>query len=85
MVFVLSGSLVIIGLFMSGMTLLVDIATTLSFLTAPILAYINYRAVTGSWMPDGTRPGPRLIILNWLSLIFLSGFALFFLIWRFIL
>jgi Mn2+/Fe2+ NRAMP family transporter len=85
MVFVLCGSLVIIGLFMSGMTLLVDIATTLSFLTAPILAYINYRAVSGEWMPEGTQPGPKLLILNWVSLIFLSGFAAFFLLWRFIL
>jgi len=85
MLIVLGGSLVIIGLFMSGMTLLVDLATTLAFLTAPILAYINYRAVTGPWMPAEGRPGPKLLILNWVSMIFLAGFALFFLIWRFIL
>ena len=85
MAIVLGGSLVIIGLFMSGMTLLVDLATTLAFLTAPILAYINYRAVTGPWMPDEGRPGPKLLLFNWVSMIFLAGFALFFLIWRFIL
>jgi len=83
MTIVLGGSLVIIGLFMSGMTILVDLATTLAFLTAPILAYINYRAVTGDWMPEGTKPGPKLMMLNWVSMIFLAGFALFFLIWRF--
>jgi Mn2+/Fe2+ NRAMP family transporter len=80
---VLAGSLVIIGLFMSGMTVLVDLATTLAFLTAPILAYINYRAVTGDWMPEGTIPGKKMQILNWVSMIFLAGFALFFIIWRF--
>ena len=85
MVIVLGGSLVIIGLFMSGMTLLVDLATTLAFLTAPILAYINYRAVTGPWMPEEGRPGPKLLLFNWVSMAFLAGFALFFLIWRFIL
>ncbi|MBT3227542.1 MAG: divalent metal cation transporter [Candidatus Marinimicrobia bacterium] len=85
MVIVLGGSLVIIGLFMSGMTILVDLATTLAFLTAPILAYINYRAVTGPWMPEAGRPGPKLLLLNWVSMVFLAGFALFFLIWRFIL
>jgi len=85
MVIVLGGSLVIIGLFMSGMTLLVDLATTLAFLTAPILAYINYRAVTGDWMPAGTKPGPKMLILNWVSMAFLAGFAAFFIIWRFIL
>lgn len=85
MVVVLGGGLLIIGLFMKGMTMLVDLATTLSFLTAPILAYINYRAVTGSWMPEGTRPGRRMLILNWVSMIFLAGFALFFIVWRFML
>lgn len=85
MVIVLTGSLVIIGLFMSGMTILVDLATTLAFLTAPILAYINYRAVTGPWMPDDGKPGPKLLLFNWVSMVFLAGFALFFLIWRFIL
>ena len=85
LVIVLGGSLVIIGLFMSGMTMLVDLATTLAFLTAPILAYINYRAVTGPWMPDEGRPGPKLLLFNWVSMVFLAGFALFFLIWRFIL
>lgn len=85
MLIVLSGSLIIIGLFMNGMTVLVDLATTLAFITAPILAYINYRAVTGPWMPAGSRPGTRLLWLNAVSMVFLSGFALFFLVWRFIL
>lgn len=85
MLIVLGGSLVIIGLFMSGMTLLVDLATTLAFLTAPILAYINYRAVTGPWMPEEGQPGPKLLLLNWLSMAFLLIFAVFFLAWRFIL
>jgi len=85
MAIVLGGGLVIIGLFMSGMTLLVDLATTLAFLTAPILAYINYRAVTGPWMPDEARPGSKLLLLNWVSMTFLVSFATFFLVWRFIL
>ncbi len=85
MAVVLIGGLGIIGLFMKGMTFLVDLATTISFLTAPILAYINYRAVTGDWMPEGTKPGPKLMILNWVSMVFLAGFAVFFVVWRFIL
>jgi len=83
MLIVLGGGLLIIGLFLKGMTILVDLATTLSFLTAPILAYINYRAVTGDWMPEGTQPGRKLRIFNWISMIFLAAFALFFIIWRF--
>ncbi len=85
MAVVLVGGVGIIGFFMKGMTFLVDLATTISFLTAPILAYINYRAVTGDWMPEGTKPGPKLMILNWVSMVFLAGFAVFFIVWRFIL
>ncbi|MEA3288396.1 MAG: Nramp family divalent metal transporter [Candidatus Marinimicrobia bacterium] len=85
MAVVLGGGLAIIGLFIQGMTFLVDLATTISFLTAPVLAYINYRAVTGNWMPEGTKPGPKLMILNWISLLFLTGFAVFFIVWRFLL
>ncbi len=84
MLVVPGGGLVIIGLFLQGMTMLVDLATTISFITAPILAYINYRAVTGNWMPEGTKPGPKLILLNMVSIIFLAGFAIFFIIWRFV-
>lgn len=83
MAIVLGGGLIIIGLFLKGMTILVDLATTISFMTAPILAYINYRAVTGDWMPEGTQPGPKLRLFNLISMIFLTGFALFFIIWRF--
>ena len=85
MVIVPGGALLIIGLFLKGMTSLVDFATTLSFLTAPILAYINYRAVTGHWMPEEAKPGKKLGQLHLLSLFFLSAFALFFIVWRFIL
>lgn len=84
MVIAPGGGLVIIGLFLKGMTMLVDLATTISFITAPILAYINYRAVTGDWMPEGTQPGPKLRLFNLISMIFLAGFALFFIIWRFL-
>lgn len=85
MIIVPGGGLIIIGLFLKGMTMLVDLATTISFLTAPILAYINYRAVTGDWMPEGTKPGRKMQLLNLISMLFLAVFAIFFLVWRFVL
>lgn len=62
-------------------TLMVDLATTLSFLTAPVLAYINYRLVTAEHMPDDSRPQPWLKWLSWSGIIFLTGFALLYLYW----
>ncbi len=84
MAVVLLVSMGLIGFFLKGMTFLVDLATTLSFLTAPVLAYINLRAVTGSWMPAATRPGPFLLRLSWAAILLLAGFGLFFLYWRFL-
>ncbi len=62
-------------------TLMIDIATTLSFLTAPVLAYINYRLVTAGHMPEDCRPKPWLRWLSWGGMIFLTGFALLYLYW----
>lgn len=62
-------------------TLMIDLATTLSFLTAPVLAYINYRLVTAGHMPEDCRPRPWLRWLSWSGMIFLTGFALLYLYW----
>jgi len=83
MLIVVSGSLIVIGFLLNEMTLLVDLATTLSFLTAPILAYINYKVVTGKSMPIQFQPKRWLRILSWIGIFFLSGFSLLFLAWRF--
>ena len=55
-----AGSLVVIGPFVSRLKALVDLATTLSFLTAPVLSLLNHLAVTGAEVPAGGRPGPWL-------------------------
>jgi Mn2+/Fe2+ NRAMP family transporter len=62
-------------------TLMIDIATTLSFLTAPVLAYINYRLVTADHMPENCKPKPWLKWLSYGGLLFLTGFALLYLYW----
>lgn len=62
-------------------TLMVDLATTLSFLTAPVLAYLNYKLVTAEHMPDHYRPKPWLKWLSWSGIVFLTGFALLYLYW----
>lgn len=62
-------------------TLMVDLATTLSFLTAPILAYLNYRLVTAHHMPENCYPKPWLKWLSWAGIVFLTGFALVYLYW----
>lgn len=65
----------------SRFTFMVDFATTLSFLTAPVLAFINYKLVMHEHFPDEHRPPMWLRVLSWGGIIFLSGFALLYLYW----
>jgi len=82
---IMIGSLVVIGLFINSVKTLVDIATTLSFLAAPVFAYINFHTVTDEHMPEAARPSKQLRVFSWLGIIFLAGFGIIFLIWRFFL
>ncbi|MBU0469280.1 MAG: divalent metal cation transporter [Candidatus Omnitrophica bacterium] len=73
-------STVIIGKFIHQLKTFVDFATTLSFLAAPVFAYINYRTVTSEHMPAYARPGKKLRILSWTGIIFLSFFGILYLL-----
>jgi len=57
---------------------LVDIATTLSFLIAPVVAIANFRLVTNKDFPQAARPKAWLRILSILGIVFLSAFCLVF-------
>lgn len=85
MLLLIAGSLLLISVFQRRLTLMVDVATTLSFLTSPILGVFNYRVVTGPEMPPGTAPPPWLRALAWAGLVFGFGFGALFLVWRFLL
>ncbi|PLX23542.1 MAG: iron transporter [Marinilabiliales bacterium] len=78
----LSGTLIIIIFFLKGMSFLVDLATTLSFLTAPILGYLNLRVVTGKNVEKENQPKLWLKILSWIGLIVLTGFGVYYIIWK---
>lgn len=61
--------------------LLIDLATTLSFLTAPVLATINYRLIFHSDVDPEFHPPAWLRYLAIGGLLFLSGFAIFYVYW----
>lgn len=69
-------TLVVLYLAGDNFTFMVDLATTLSFMTAPVLAYINYKAVMSKQVAEEFRPPLWLRLLSWAGLIFLTGFAL---------
>ena len=65
---------------LSEMGKLVQIATVLSFITAPLYAFLNYRLVISSQMPKEQRPKKGMRILSVLGILFLTGFTLFYLL-----
>jgi len=77
------GSVLILALFLTSMKSLVDFATTVSFLNAPILALIHHFILFGKDIPKEQRPGPWMNMLSWFGILFLFGFSIYFLQIRF--
>jgi Mn2+/Fe2+ NRAMP family transporter len=73
------GALVIISEFAKDLKALVDLATTLSFLTAPVLAWLNFRAVNSERVPEERRPKGAFRVLHICGIVFTGLLALYFL------
>jgi Mn2+/Fe2+ NRAMP family transporter len=74
------GTISIFAFFMSNMKDMVDFATIISFLVAPVLGYLNLKVVTSKHVPKYARPKKVLIILSWAGLIFLTAFGIYYII-----
>ena len=71
---------VVLVLFVGNLTAMVDFATTVSFLTGPILGYLTLRVVTSEQMPAHHRPGSAMRLLSWVGLLLLGGTGLLYLV-----
>ncbi|MFP4470363.1 MAG: Nramp family divalent metal transporter [Bacteroidales bacterium] len=80
---VVAGTLLLLGYLSGSMGFMVDLATTISFVTAPVFAILNYRVIRGSEIPPEARPKKWLLVYAWLGIIFLLAFSVFYLIWEF--
>lgn len=72
-------TVVVFAYFVGNLTTMVDFATVVSFLTAPIFGYLNLKVVTASHVPAEFRPGPRLYAFSVVGLVLLGGTGLVFL------
>lgn len=73
------GTILVLALFAGTLAAMIDFATIVSFLVAPILGYLNLKVVTSSAVPEADRPGRGLIALSWAGLILLGGTAIVYL------
>lgn len=65
-------SSIVVLFFVKNLLQLLSFAAIISFMTSPILAYINYRVMSGDNVPEAHRPGPVLKILSWAGLLFFT-------------
>ena len=72
-------TLVVMALFIGNLTAMIDFATTVSFLTGPVLGYLTLRAVTSDRMPAEHRPGGAMLALSWVGIVMLGGTGIFYL------
>ncbi len=72
-------SIIIVSFFAKDLKSMMDLATVISFLAAPVFAFINYKVVTASDFPKDYKPKLWLKILGQLGIIFLTGFSLIYL------
>ncbi len=73
--FIGAGSLIIMSFFATSLLDLVSVATLLSFLTAPVLAWLNHRAMFSEDVPAEHRPTPGMRVFSWSGVAFNSCVA----------
>jgi ABC-type glycerol-3-phosphate transport system permease component len=77
------GSILVLVMLLKSLKAMVDLATTLSFLTAPMLAWLNHRAILGAEVPDEARPSKALAAFSLVCVVVLTAFAGYYLKLRF--
>jgi len=76
-----AGTLILLWLLGDRFRFLIDLATTLSFLTAPVLAFMNHKLIHQPEVKPDFRPGKLLYTLSISGIVFLTVFALIYLYW----
>jgi len=78
------GSIFILRVFVTSLKLVIDVASTILFLFAPIIAWLNHRVMTASSFPPEARPGRGLLALSAIGVIWMTSFSVYFLYLKFI-
>ncbi len=71
-----AGAVIIVLFFVKSMMQLLVMASAASFLSSPILAYINLKVMRGDNVPAGYRPGPLLMFISVAGLAFFGLMSL---------
>lgn len=83
LIIVLVGAFVVINNFIGNFKQLIDLATIISFLIAPIIAVVNYKLVCSDDLSDEHKPGIKMKILSILGILYLLLFSALFVALKF--
>lgn len=73
------GTCAVFFFLLSNMGTLIQVATILSFLTAPFYGLMNFLLVSGKHMPENHRPNGLMKVWSIGGLVFLTGFTIWYL------
>lgn len=65
----------------AGFLVLIDVATTLSFLFAPVVAILNFKLVTHADFPVAHRPKKMLRVLSIIGILVLAALSVIYMLW----
>ncbi len=79
MLVLLIGTLLLLSILKSSMTSMVDFATILSFVIAPLIAILNFKLILQKDLPEYAKPKLILKIIAVIGLLFIFAFSLYYL------
>jgi hypothetical protein len=74
--------MLIMYFFVTSLKLVVDVAATIMFLFAPVIAWLNHRVMTDPEIAENARPGRGLILLSVTGIIWMGAFSAYYLYLR---
>ncbi len=72
-------ALLLVAFFMQGFRAFIDLVTSIAFLTAPVFAWLNHRAMMQPHVPENQRPQGLMLVWSYASITLLGVFALVYL------
>ncbi len=82
MLVVFTGTILLLSVFAKNMRHMVDFATILSFIVAPLFGILNLKLITDKHVPEEYRPKIWMRIYAVLGIVFLAGFSIFYIYFR---
>jgi len=73
------GGFLLFYLSAASMIKILEVATIISFLVAPIIGVLNLRAITSDAIPASHRPNMWMILLSYIGLVAMIGFSIYYL------